>query len=253
MMTMTNKERLQQHNNELIECIGLAEAGGSSPSGASSWNDLTDKPFGLIPHEPIVWDGNTDGKEIVQIDSTTQWVLVSEEYFTADQLIGETYTIGGNVFDITETDVRRHGDGVVEHNYFISFPAPIGKFTIPGTYFAYINDGETFVSELTTKKIKKISEKYLPYVVITEDMSDNSFSCNVSDIFTLIKQLNAYPLIFYRRLDADFGHIVWQTLMGGYWLNYGDNGEIASVSLLNGRGNEILNYGRDGIIISTVE
>lgn len=32
--------------------------------GASSWNDLTDKPFGEEKaFEPIVWDGNTDGLE----------------------------------------------------------------------------------------------------------------------------------------------------------------------------------------------
>lgn len=58
---------------------GVASVNGVKPdengnvvidvSGVSSWNDLTDKPFGEDKaFEPIVWDGNTEGLESVEVD-----------------------------------------------------------------------------------------------------------------------------------------------------------------------------------------
>lgn len=49
----------------------FAEKLASDKAGVTSWNDLTDKPFGVEQaFEPIVWDGNTEGLPSLDLSTT---------------------------------------------------------------------------------------------------------------------------------------------------------------------------------------
>jgi hypothetical protein len=69
---------------ELEEILEDLPAGGG---GASSWNDLTDKPF--EEQEVTIridWDGSTEGKTVIGVA-----VKVSNETPTIEELIGGTF------------------------------------------------------------------------------------------------------------------------------------------------------------------
>lgn len=68
---------------------------------AHSWNDLTDKPFYGNVIEPIVWDGNANGKDVVTVsyDDRYRYVKVSDRYFESQDLLGGKFTL-----HITDSD-----------------------------------------------------------------------------------------------------------------------------------------------------
>ena len=59
--------------------------GGSG--GASSWNDLTDKPFDSEMRNFFSWDGNTDGLEMAEIGGQP-FYKITGELFTMEELSG---------------------------------------------------------------------------------------------------------------------------------------------------------------------
>lgn len=69
--------------NDEIKRVPKDELGGGS--GVSSWNDLTDKPFGekTVMGDTLTWDGDTEGLEVgtwynVETQETANLVRVSE-------------------------------------------------------------------------------------------------------------------------------------------------------------------------------
>lgn len=69
-----------------------------SIGGASSWNDLKDKPFGEEQaFEPIVWDGNTEGLEFCGVNASAEGVTqmvgyckVSDMFIPYDEISMKT-------------------------------------------------------------------------------------------------------------------------------------------------------------------
>ena len=146
------------------------------PVGVSSWNDLTDRPFGETTTygDTLTWDGNTDGLS----NAMDMLYKVSDQIFTLDELNGakiigadgvevtaiedETllaledglYTIGEQVWFVTETWAGVNLDGII--------------FPEAGIYF--LGSESAFVSSLTIDGyggfvgtyVDKIDEKYLP-------------------------------------------------------------------------------------------
>jgi len=167
--------------------------------GASSWNDLTDKPFWEVTEtiEPITWDGNTEG--LVEVDIFgDKFYKVSDKAFSNEQIKTMSASIysewvdpegsGSGVFpvDIGEEWESMVQNGMVTEDFV--FLAAFGVFVIHkndvvipdvvafpgiGTYFQrreqndegsyYLDYMTSFPSEATTATtIKKIDEKYLP-------------------------------------------------------------------------------------------
>ena len=84
-----------------ILSMALALSGGSGSGGASSWNDLTDRPFYVDGTKlesfstTLTFDGNKAGKEIEPIygldtDGEAHYVKVSDGYITTADAVGRT-------------------------------------------------------------------------------------------------------------------------------------------------------------------
>lgn len=152
-------------------------------SGVSSWNDLTDKPFGDVPTggDTLTWDGNTEGLPVsyangmpylykisdakVSVDDFANGVTLrnnipQEGFITADEIeIAEGVASFGALFcvltDIPEVEgIPLHGAGWYHVNPEITDGLLVG-ITIPG-YTGFPG-------------VKKMDEKYLPETVATKE------------------------------------------------------------------------------------
>ena len=183
----------------------LKQYGGGS-GGVTSWNDLTDKPFGdnadgtVYPmsgkyvegmgwsetvEESITWDGNTSGKESA---IGGLFYKVSDKVFTAEQLVGQTMTMvtaGGETITVTldESVVRTlDSNGEIQVNidgevFIQSVPVASKNFTT-GLWFSCEEDIGAYVSGLfvTVETIHPIDQKFLPSAFVvnfaTTDMQN---------------------------------------------------------------------------------
>jgi hypothetical protein len=76
-----------------------------SKGGVSSWNDLTNKPFGVEQaFEPIVWDGNTEGRDSIDLSMALGYPAgsvvfhkISSQLLSEEELASANYcgTING--------------------------------------------------------------------------------------------------------------------------------------------------------------
>lgn len=177
-------------------------AGGNG--GVSSWNDLTDKPFGEVVEtiEPITWDGNTEGLFAVILDEGYGFYKVSDRVFSNEQLrmmayskidtnedTGEPYEdnfafrdewdemvhVGMIADDITAlygvTVVRKAGAVDIDGNVYQEVGTYFVKEEYPEDgYLYYITSLYVEGNAITT--VKKIDEKYLePFEsIVAEDL-----------------------------------------------------------------------------------
>ena len=164
------------------------------PAYAGNWNDLIDKPFGDETPAPIVWDGNTEGRDSIM----GVFYKISDAIFTIDQLIGATVQRIYNGV-ITET--------VLDESHFIqiaegcvmasdnggplflssSVTGTVDGTDIPstGTFGALGKSGDwhTYLSCLMLpSKVKPLDEKYLPSISYVE-FSDEA-PCKLSVVDT---------------------------------------------------------------------
>ena len=175
------------------------------PSCVSSWNDLTDKPFGESPTggDTLTWDGNTEGL----VNAINMFYKVSDAIVTIDDFAnGWSYVMSdGRIGSETAEYASEYAPGVVSalSMYCIAesgVGVDIGGVAFPesGIYFVKI-DG----MHLTSVTIpgytgfpvtKKIDPKYLPsvggikYVHISEDdYGNDTASATYAQIATWIK------------------------------------------------------------------
>jgi hypothetical protein len=148
--------------------------------GASSWNDLTDKPFGetVVHGDTLTWDGNTDGRETFM---GTYWKVSDTVPTLADCTNGVNMTTnGGQTATIPYEALQPayDGAGFVGCDYFMFIPEDgfvLGDMTIPeaGVYLFLTGEGtdnEVYIASLTIPgytsfertEIKKLDAKYLP-------------------------------------------------------------------------------------------
>lgn len=143
--------------------------------GASSWNNLLDKPFGEIDNS-INWDG-TPTDEFIEEDEGVGFYKVSDTYCDADILIGKTFAVfnrdANNVygtFTISSehifTDFGENCFGVmVDDTPFIlvTFEATtVGEIEFPSAGTWFLSTPEMFVNLLEIVSIDKIDKKYIP-------------------------------------------------------------------------------------------
>ena len=151
---------------------------GDPGSGASSWNDLTDKPFGEshTGGDTLTWDGNTEG--LVEVNLEMPGMLhykVSDAVLSAADVSAESGSSialsNGQTYSFTAADIIfDSGIGMHSAFYFISVDtsaaAMLGCET--GTYLMKTPGGEAYVSSLTIHgytgfpAVKTIDPKFLP-------------------------------------------------------------------------------------------
>ena len=79
------------------------------PEIPSSWNDLTDKPFGETTGLKYEWDGETSNKEHLSVVDGFDFYHISSDILTDDELIGatiKTYFDG----ELIENEISRDGN-----------------------------------------------------------------------------------------------------------------------------------------------
>ena len=148
---------------------------GKGGCGASSWNDLSDKPFGDFPTggDTLTWDGNTEGLEVCN----ECMYRVSDVVPSLDDL-KKGITVSLMVFDgtirsieVPESDVVELFDGFYNVRRFVQViteTAAVTKGTPSGTYFRYDSSIPMNTISLTIPGYtgfpvtKKIEEKFMP-------------------------------------------------------------------------------------------
>ena len=166
----------------------LVKAGGSG--GASSWNDLTDRPFyeeTEIVNEPlnITWDGNTEGLLCVEEPDGTMLCKVSNIILTDEhiKMIAETDSVGytENVGEIWDELVEQ---GQVSEDFVAAMATYVRKdgaevlgivFPEAGIYFRMWFNGDHLTSITTTEPIEytkttvhTLDKKFLPKAEISD-------------------------------------------------------------------------------------
>ena len=104
--------------------------------GASSWNDLTDKPFGESFSDTLTWDGNTDG--LVSVDGMAY--KISDATPSVDEVMSGslTATVDGETGTIPLADYppQEMGSGVALYLYaFLVVPESAVGVDIQGLVF----------------------------------------------------------------------------------------------------------------------
>lgn len=188
--TVRKSEKPDDYKYE--ENVPVAIGGG----GASSWNAITDKPFGEEVVEPfrITWDGNTDGLvEVVTYQSSNRiegYYKVSDIVLTDNQIknsqvgiirFGGEYESDGTLepmFGDIETEWEQLvNSGCVTEDSVESFRCffirkdntQVGEFLFPeaGVYFTKeVGDETFFINAFVVPEgvvvVNKIPEKYIP-------------------------------------------------------------------------------------------
>ena len=172
-------------------------------SVTSSWNDLTDKPFGEEGIAPITWDGVVGDRVTgtYTAGGTLPFVKVSDKVFTVDELMpasviitmpdgsieaskldamgapftvdGLMYFVAGSVIVISE----------VKENYELNGDTAV--FHETGTYFMDFNAVGLTISNVTLTfpggGIKTLDEKFIPDTIVRESDIVNELTSEETD------------------------------------------------------------------------
>ena len=157
----------------------LARGSGGGSGGASSWNELTDKPFGEEAVQ-IIWESATDVTDYVTPHSQRNvFYKITDEVFDISDLDGAYFIVdmgNGSTTKVDLNNVKEIQGGCSQGNAFCSIYDTIvnlgiasdGKpdtFPSTGTYLGMSRPYD--VQIVIPKRIKKIDDKYLPNNLVT--------------------------------------------------------------------------------------
>lgn len=125
------------------------EADDDGGAGVSSWNDLTDKPFGEVESEILTYDGRLSKPYTTFYETETDGVLVSAHYVKVSGSVPKVEDLDGKEITIVTTDMGK--DTVTKK----IFPAGDDSFEDDGLVF--INDIEIVVVPYDAYIIEKES------------------------------------------------------------------------------------------------
>lgn len=160
----------------------MARMLGGGGSGSYSWNDLTDKPFYDETTAPIIWDGNTEGKETMD-----GLYRVYDKPIEAKTLMGATITVSAGSEVVLQQVL--YADNIMDRSSWLGLPEgsaliltfdKLGQEQLAiilntqveglnvGAYF--LNKDGAYVSSLEFPTIcKTIDENYIPDVFVKKD------------------------------------------------------------------------------------
>lgn len=238
--------------------------------GASSWNDLTDKPFGeTVVDIQITWDGETDG--LIEGLSTTigRTYKVSDLTPTTDELLGATTIFGQQTTIITPDYIEYAKSADINGNYldFDGFVVVYKPCTITdsngdtfeisetGIYFAKSqHNADLWMESLTNvgETVKTLDTKYLPDSVLrvlfeTNDDGQTIVGAdkNIKDVIEAARNglevigdilYDANGMSYSRRLRLAETTIMppYDMLFAGFtFVNGGADADFATISGLN--------------------
>ena len=150
------------------------------PAGVTSWNDLTDKPFGEVGKAPITWDGVIGDRVTFATEGSGVFIKVSDKALSVDDLLGSTVTLNTGV-ELTFTEEMIEEFGAVVKGYVAvvssseaNVPAnEEGTIVVPeiGTYFMYTAEEGMYATSLIFPGggIKTLDEKFIPDTIARAD------------------------------------------------------------------------------------
>ena len=149
----------------------LKQYGGGG--GAKHWNDIEGKPFEMVGSDTLTWDGNTEGRYMVDMDGFPLY-LISEVTPTAtDMANGLKFTdMQGSVMELPFEDVAQVLDnGIIASELFFVIPQDNCDFNgitfgKQGLYMSW-GEGLNNITAITINGYtgftqEKIKEEYLP-------------------------------------------------------------------------------------------
>jgi hypothetical protein len=165
--------KLSEFENDVgfITADDIPEGGG----GTVSWDDIEDKPFSEIPPLfDITWDGNMDGHDTVEDGGGNYLVKVSDDVYTAEQVLGAIVYYSDNYNEvISEDDIYTDIPGTLDlwTEVFLVYSADelIAAMGLPegsvsnGVWVANVVSGGYYVNRFVAPHgIQTIDEKYIP-------------------------------------------------------------------------------------------
>ena len=169
----------------------------------------------------IIWDGNTEGKEYVDI-SGIPYYLISERTFTTEQLIGCSieFSSGNSYYNIEESQIHTMVDGllaIVTDQIIVVTGAPITiegiNFNKNGVYCAIAPTVPVYLTHLFKSQIEKIPDRFIniptelknPYALTFTGAVNDSYdgsSGKTVNIPTSLK--NPYALTFTGAVTGNY-------------------------------------------------
>lgn len=234
---------VNHHANKINPDLLPDNIGGG---GVSSWNDLTDKPFGEKPPLfDIRWDGKTEGHEVV-----TEFNQVKVDDFVLlnpNELIGAKVTFVDyhdgheEVEEVTADVMEDYGGAIGLYGGAVIFIYDVDAFAsesgIPSGVLSngvWFGISESFyISALTAPtKVKKLDSKYLPTLKIYLDSNGNYTSNMTYD--EIIERASVDPFLLGMFINQNgMGNTDFIEIMTAYFLPQPDYG-IEEIRLLFG-------------------
>lgn len=173
------------HKASSPEMVGLPTQFVKLPIGITSWNDLTDKPFGEEGNGAIIeWDGNTEGRGMITFDGqpfdgpsidgeTCYYYKISDLTPTFDELMGGQFEYSdgsGTTLDEKIWVEQYDGTIAVMGTFFVfyktEFSVDESVISVPSTgiYAVGTPSGSAYLRKLSygSTDIKTIDEKFIP-------------------------------------------------------------------------------------------
>lgn len=144
--------------------------------GVTSWNDLTDKPFG---EESVIieWDGNTEGRDAFEFDTETIYYKVSDVVPSREELVGHTieWTVNGSIHSMEQSMIEflEQHTGCFIFNYCIvvqdtEITINDKAYTAPstGVYFLKMAENDYGCSlDYEVTDLRYLDEKFIPNTI----------------------------------------------------------------------------------------
>ena len=198
--------------------------GGGECECVTSWNELEDKPFEYTPPiADIQWDGVIGDKFAIDLTpfgfQNMYFVKVSDEVFTAEELVGATFTTSnGDMVGINENNIDKSTlpgslvvNGVISvcysaDDFNAAMGAPSGYVT-NGTYFLY-QAGVYYVSRLVLPAVRIVWDGNIDGRPVI-DLGNGCYLCKVSEDVYSKEQIIASTL----SISDTFSYVVTEDLL----------------------------------------
>lgn len=210
--------------------------------GASSWNDLNDKPFGSETRMIFSWDGNTDGLEMIDGGDGCYYYKITDEVFMIEEFAGATVSLPSYGVEVPAEEavsefngfpILADGLAVIATNTDSIFPStgiwssvPISVYvekisTIPKKYLPSLNHKEVtnaVVPQLTMRqgKTRKVVVDSaiaqdgefvhrFAYLIVSSDNIPHTYLLATSSAFGINEQNGTFVLEYDTAIDLSTG------------------------------------------------